>query len=214
MFEVNRLEIQEHSNNTLKKLIISDSCVQGDLLSLSNIALSESLVQHAFSKKQTYYPNQLTYSPKVFIPLTFLCRDVCHYCTFAKTPKKVESPYLSIDEVISIAKEGEHKGCHEALFTLGDKPELRYKAARDALDDMGYRTTNEYVAACAEAVLEHTTLIPHLNPGCLTETELDTLKPLSGSMGLMVESLSSNLCKKGQPHYGSCLLYTSPSPRD
>ena len=203
MFEVNRLEIQEHSNNTLKKLIVSDTCVQGDLLSLSNIALSDSLVQHAFSKKQTYYPNQLTYSPKVFIPLTFLCRDVCHYCTFAKTPKKVESPYLSIDEVIRIAKEGEHNGCHEALFTLGDKPELRYKAARDALEDMGYKTTNEYVAACAEAVLEHTTLIPHLNPGCLTETEMDMLKPLSGSMGLMVESLSSNLCKKGQPHYGS-----------
>ena len=203
MFEVNRLEIQEHSNNSLKKLLTSETCLEDDLLHLSKIALSDSLVQHAFSKKQNYYPDQLTYSPKVFIPLTFLCRDVCHYCTFAKTPKKVESPYLSIEEVIRIAKEGEEKGCHEALFTLGDKPELRYKAARDALAEMGYQTTNEYVAACAEAVLEHTSLIPHLNPGCLTEAELDMLKPLSGSMGLMVESLSANLCKKGQPHYGS-----------
>ena len=203
MFEVNRLEIQEHSNNSLKKLLTSETCLEDDLLHLSKIALSDSLVQHAFSKKQNYYPDQLTYSPKVFIPLTFLCRDVCHYCTFAKTPKKVESPYLSIEEVIRIAKEGEEKGCHEALFTLGDKPELRYKAARDALAEMGYQTTNEYVAACAKAVLEHTSLIPHLNPGCLTEAELDMLKPLSGSMGLMVESLSTNLCKKGQPHYGS-----------
>ena len=203
MFEVNRLEIQEHSNNSLKKLLTSETCLEDDLLHLSKIALTDSLVQHAFSKKQNYYPDQLTYSPKVFIPLTFLCRDVCHYCTFAKTPKKVESPYLSIEEVIRIAKEGEEKGCHEALFTLGDKPELRYKAARDALAEMGYQTTNEYVAACAEAVLEHTSLIPHLNPGCLTEAELDMLKPLSGSMGLMVESLSANLCKKGQPHYGS-----------
>ncbi|MDC1401615.1 7,8-didemethyl-8-hydroxy-5-deazariboflavin synthase CofG, partial [Gammaproteobacteria bacterium] len=203
MFEVNRLEIQEHSNNSLKKLLTSETCLEDDLLHLSKIALTDSLVEHAFSKKQNYYPDQLTYSPKVFIPLTFLCRDVCHYCTFAKTPKKVESPYLSVEEVIRIAKEGEEKGCHEALFTLGDKPELRYKAARDALAEMGYQTTNEYVAACAEAVLEHTSLIPHLNPGCLTETELDMLKPLSGSMGLMVESLSANLCKKGQPHYGS-----------
>ena len=203
MFEVNRLEIQEHSNNSLKKLLTSETCLEDDLLHLSKIALTDSLVEHAFSKKQNYYPDQLTYSPKVFIPLTFLCRDVCHYCTFAKTPKKVESPYLSIEEVIRIAKEGEEKGCHEALFTLGDKPELRYKAARDALAEMGYQTTNEYVAACAEAVLEHTSLIPHLNPGCLTEAELDMLKPLSGSMGLMVESLSANLCKKGQPHYGS-----------
>ncbi|MDA9784973.1 5-amino-6-(D-ribitylamino)uracil--L-tyrosine 4-hydroxyphenyl transferase CofH [Gammaproteobacteria bacterium] len=203
MFEVNRLEIQEHSNNSLKKLLTSETCLEDDLLHLSKIALTDSLVEHAFSKKQNYYPDQLTYSPKVFIPLTFLCRDVCHYCTFAKTPKKVESPYLSIEEVIRIAKEGEEKGCHEALFTLGDKPELRYKAARDALAEMGYQTTNEYVAACAKAVLEHTSLIPHLNPGCLTEAELDMLKPLSGSMGLMVESLSANLCKKGQPHYGS-----------
>lgn len=156
-----------------------------------------------FQKNRLIIQINLHILPRYSYLLLFLCRDVCHYCTFAKTPKKVESPYLSIDEVIRIAKEGEHNGCHEALFTLGDKPELRYKAARDALEDMGYKTTNEYVAACAEAVLEHTTLIPHLNPGCLTETEMDMLKPLSGSMGLMVESLSSNLCKKGQPHYGS-----------
>ena len=94
MFEVNRLEIQEHSNNSLKKLLTSETCLEDDLLHLSKIALTDSLVEHAFSKKQKYYPDQLTYSPKVFIPLTFLCRDVCHYCTFAKTPKKVESPYL------------------------------------------------------------------------------------------------------------------------
>ena len=103
------MEIQEHSNNTLKSLIASERCLHDDLIALSNIALSESLVSESFLKKQKYFSNQLTYSPKVFIPLTFLCRDVCHYCTFAKTPKKVESPYLSIDQVIKIAKEGEER---------------------------------------------------------------------------------------------------------
>ena len=197
------MKIQEQSNQTLKQLIASGSIEFSKLSSLANICLSDALIKASYDKKTTHYKKLLTYSPKVFIPLTFLCRDVCHYCTFAQTPKKVESPYLSIDQVISIAKEGEANGCYEALFTLGDKPELRYRAAREWLLDNGYETTNDYLAACAEAVLNETSLIPHLNPGCLTVDEITKLKPLSGSMGLMVESLSSRLTEKGNPHYGS-----------
>ena len=197
------MKILEQSNQTLKQLIASGSIEFSKLSSLANICLSDALIKASYDKKTTHYKKLLTYSPKVFIPLTFLCRDVCHYCTFAQTPKKVESPYLSIDQVISIAKEGEANGCYEALFTLGDKPELRYRAAREWLLDNGYETTNDYLAACAEAVLNETSLIPHLNPGCLTVDEITKLKPLSGSMGLMVESLSSRLTEKGNPHYGS-----------
>ena len=197
------MKIQEQSNQALKQLIASGSIEFSKLSSLANICLSDALIKSSYDKKTTHYKNLLTFSPKVFIPLTFLCRDVCHYCTFAQTPKKVESPYLSIDQVISIAKDGEAHGCYEALFTLGDKPELRYRAAREWLSANGYKTTNDYLAACAEAVLNETSLIPHLNPGCLTADEITTLKPLSGSMGLMVESLSSRLTEKGQPHFGS-----------
>ena len=197
------MKIQEQSNQALEQLITSESIEFSELSSLANICLSDALIKASYEKKKTYFKDLLTYSPKVFIPLTFLCRDVCHYCTFAKTPKKVKSPYLSIDQVISIAKEGEVNGCHEALFTLGDKPELRYKTARDWLSLNGFKTTNDYLAACADAVLNETSLIPHLNPGCLTSNEITQLKPLSGSMGLMVESLSSRLTERGQPHFGS-----------
>ena len=197
------MKIQEQSNLSLKQLIATGSIDYFELSSLADICLSDALIQSSFEKKKAYFKNLLTYSPKVFIPLTFLCRDVCHYCTFAQTPKKVESPYLSIAQVIAIAKEGEAHGCFEALFTLGDKPELRYKAAREWLEENGFKTTNDYLGACAAAVLKETSLIPHLNPGCLTPNEIKKLKPLSGSMGLMVESLSSRLTEKGQPHYGS-----------
>ena len=197
------MKIQDQSNSALKNLIATGHLPFKSLESLSNIALSQNLIDAAYLKKVSYYRDQVTYSPKVFIPLTFLCRDVCHYCTFAQTPKKVKSPYLSIEEVISLAKDGEAHGCHEALFTLGDKPELRYKAAREALEFMGYSSTNEYLGACAKAVLENTSLIPHLNSGCLTIDEIALLKNVSGSMGLMVESLSKKLTEKGQPHHGS-----------
>src|SRR4249919_2019619 len=106
----------------------------------------------------------VTYSPKVFIPLTKLCRDVCHYCTFAQPPRRGERAYMPLDEVLEIARAGERAGCREALFTLGDKPELRYRAAREELAAMGFASTLEYLAAAARAVLEETTLLPHLNP--------------------------------------------------
>jgi len=145
----------------------------------------------------------VTYSPKVFLPLTQLCRDVCHYCTFAKTPKRLASPFMSVDEVVAVAERGKAIGCKEALFTLGEKPELRYEAARDWLDGHGFASTLEYVAHAAKAVLERTGLLPHINAGCMTAEDLAMLRPVSASMGLMLESTSRRLLEPGQCHHGS-----------
>src|SRR6476469_2572027 len=142
----------------------------------------------------------VTYSPKVFIPLTKLCRDVCHYCTFAHPPRRGERAYMSIDEVLAVARAGAAAGCREALFTLGDKPELRYRAARDELAELGCATTLEYLARAAEAVLERTGLRPHRNPGVLTVDDLRALRPLSASMGIMLETTSERLSRRGGPH--------------
>jgi len=149
------------------------------------------------------FGRNVSYSRKVFIPLTKLCRNVCHYCTFAQPPRNVEQPYLSPAQVLDIARRGQAAGCKEALFTLGDKPELRYQAARDALRNMGYASTLEYVEAMARLVWEETGLLPHLNPGIMTSDELQRLRRVSVSMGLMLESSSSRLCERGMPHWGS-----------
>jgi FO synthase len=145
----------------------------------------------------------VTYSPKVFIPLTTLCRDVCGYCTFARPPRRGERAYLSIDEVLEIARAGAAAGCREALFTLGDKPELRYRVAREELAALGYETTIEYLARAAGAVLDETGLLPHLNPGVMSRDELVALREVSASMGIMLETSSDRLSGKGMPHYGS-----------
>jgi FO synthase len=145
----------------------------------------------------------VTYSPKVFVPLTKLCRDVCHYCTFAQPPRRGERAYMTADEVLAVARAGAEAGCHEALFTLGDKPELRYRAARDELAALGCGTTIEYLARMAELVLSEAGLLPHLNPGVMTRAELELLRPVSASMGLMLESTSLRLAEKGMPHHGS-----------
>ncbi|MGH8220572.1 MAG: 5-amino-6-(D-ribitylamino)uracil--L-tyrosine 4-hydroxyphenyl transferase CofH [Steroidobacteraceae bacterium] len=145
----------------------------------------------------------VTYSRKVFIPLTQLCRDVCHYCTFAKAPRALAAPYLSLAEVLEIARRGAAAGCQEALFTLGDKPELRYARAREALAGLGYASTLEYLGAAARAVHGETGLLPHLNPGVMRREELVRLRPVAVSMGLMLESASERLCARGGPHWGS-----------
>jgi len=145
----------------------------------------------------------VTYSPKVFIPLTKLCRDVCHYCTFARAPRRGERAYMSVDEVLAVARAGAKAGCREALFTLGDKPELRYRAARDELAALGFASTLDYLAHCAEAVLAETSLLPHLNPGVLTREDLAALRPVSASMGLMLETTAERLSGRGGPHFGS-----------
>ena len=145
----------------------------------------------------------VTYSPKVFIPLTTLCRDVCGYCTFARPPRRGERAFMTEDEVLAIARAGTAAGCREALFTLGDKPELRYKVARDELRALGCETTLEYLARCAKLVLEETGLLPHLNPGVMTREELELLRPVSASMGIMLETTADRLGERGGPHWAS-----------
>jgi FO synthase len=149
-------------------------------------------------------PGVITYSRKVFIPLTRLCRDRCGYCTFATVPGRLDSPYLSPDEVLAIARQGAELGCKEALFTLGDRPEDRWRQARDWLDASGYDDTLSYVRAMAVRVLEETGLLPHLNPGVLTWQDFQRLKPVAPSMGMMLETTATRLfTDQGGPHYGS-----------
>ncbi len=145
----------------------------------------------------------VTYSPKVFIPLTTLCRDVCGYCTFARPPRRGERAYLTEEEVLAIARAGAEAGCTEALFTLGDKPELRYKVARAELAELGCRTTIEYLARCARLVLTETGLLPHLNPGVMTRDELIELRPVAASMGIMLETTAERLSARDGPHWAS-----------
>ncbi|WP_424830502.1 5-amino-6-(D-ribitylamino)uracil--L-tyrosine 4-hydroxyphenyl transferase CofH [Ruegeria sp.] len=145
----------------------------------------------------------VTYSPKVFLPLTQLCRDVCHYCTFAQSPKKLDQLYMSPDQVLDVARRGAELGCKEALFTLGERPELRYPAARKALEALGFSSTLDYLGHIAGMVLQETGLLPHLNPGAMTRNEMERLRPVAASMGMMLESGSERLCEKGMPHFGS-----------
>src|SRR6185312_16829066 len=141
----------------------------------------EDLCAEARALRDEGHGKLVTYSPKVFIPLTKLCRDVCHYCTFAQPPRRGERAYLAIDEVLEIARAGEAAGCREALFTLGDKPELRYRVAREELAALGCSSTLEYLARAAKAVLDETGLLPHLNPGVLTRADFELLRPVSAS---------------------------------
>ncbi|WP_436523477.1 bifunctional FO biosynthesis protein CofGH [Actinoplanes sp. HUAS TT8] len=149
-------------------------------------------------------PGVVTFSKKVFIPLTRLCQDRCHYCTFATVPHRLPAAFLERDEVLEIARQGAAQGCKEALFTLGDRPEERWPAARQWLDERGYDSTLDYVRACAIAVLEETGLLPHLNPGVMSWAELQRLKPVAPSMGMMLETTATRLWSEpGGPHYGS-----------
>jgi FO synthase len=157
----------------------------------------------ARSRRDARGPVRMTYSRKVFIPLTRLCADVCHYCTFAATPSQVEAPYLSLEQVLKIAHDGAAVGCKEALFTLGDAPERRYQAARDWLTQHGFARTIDYVRHCAEVVLKETGLLPHINTGVLDEDDWRLLRPVMASGGLMLESSSDRLLAKGAAHHGS-----------
>src|SRR6202051_825143 len=161
------------------------------------------LVDAAGRLRDEGHGRHLSYSRKVFIPLTHLCRDVCHYCTFAERPRARRSAYLSAEEVVSIAKAGQAAGCTEALFTLGDKPELRYRAAREALAELGHKTTIGYLRAMCALVLKETNLLPHVNPGVMSSDEIASLREVSASQGIMLESTSETLCQQGGVHYGS-----------
>jgi FO synthase len=146
---------------------------------------------------------RVSFSRKVFIPLTQLCRDSCHYCTFARPPRRGERPYLTPEQVLAVAEAGRTAGCKEALFTLGDQPELRYAAARAALAEMGAQSTLAYLEASAGLVLRATGLLPHLNPGVMSEDWLRRLRPVSVSQGIMLETVAERLAERGGPHFGS-----------
>jgi FO synthase len=161
------------------------------------------LLSEAVALREAGHGRHITFSKKVFVPLTKLCRDVCHYCTFAETPSRQQSAYLTLDEVLTIAEQGRRTGCNEALFTLGDKPELRYPSARRELQALGFSSTLAYLAHVAAETLKRTGLLPHLNPGVMTREEMTMLRPVSASMGLMLENVSPRLCERGGPHFGS-----------
>lgn len=163
----------------------------------------DQLLPEAAALRDAGHGQLISYSRKVFIPLTQLCRDVCHYCTFAKTPAHLEKLYMTPGDILAVAREGAAAGCQEALFTLGDKPELRYESARNALAELGYQSTHDYLLAMAKLVHEETGLLPHLNPGVMSREELAAAREVSVSQGIMLESASQRLCTKGGPHYGS-----------
>ncbi len=187
----------------IKPLIASSQRLSAhDAYGLLELGL-DVLMPAAAARRDAAHGGVVSYSRKVFIPLTQLCRDVCHYCTFAHSPRNGEAPYLAIEKVLAIARAGAAAGCKEALFTLGDKPELRYHAARQALDEMGFATTLDYLAEVARVVYAETGLLPHVNPGLLDINELRQLREVSISQGIMLESSSERLCERGGPHFGS-----------
>src|SRR4051794_6499091 len=161
------------------------------------------LIAEAAALRDSAHGRLISYSRKVFIPLTKLCRDVCHYCTFAEVPRAGKSVYLLSDEVLAVARAGAAAGCTEALFTLGDKPEQRYQGARDALKALGHETTMSYLTAMCALVLHKTGLLPHANPGVMTREEIASLREVTASQGVMLESTSERLCRQGGAHYGS-----------
>ena len=174
-----------------------------ECFALTEYADLEALMRAAAARRDAAHGAVVTYSRKVFIPLTRLCRDVCHYCTFAQPPRQGEAAFLTLDQVLAIARAGAAAHCKEALFTLGDKPELRYRAAREELARLGHQTTLSYLAAAAGAVFEETGLLPHVNPGLLDASDIAVLRRVSVSQGIMLESAAERLCKRGGPHHGS-----------
>ena len=197
MIEVQRIQ------SLIDARLAGDVLAESEALLLAEAQDTAALARASASLRDSGFANVVTYSRKVFIPLTTLCRDVCHYCTFAKTPRHIASAFLSVNEVLDSCRSAAALGCKEALFTLGEKPELRYRVAREALADLGFATTLDYVAHVAGRVLEETGLLPHINAGCMTSAEMDKLRAVSASMGLMLESAAERLCQKGVPHYGS-----------
>jgi FO synthase len=161
----------------------------------------ESLFHAAADVREQRTGRVVTYSRKVFIPLTNLCRDRCGYCTFARTPDDPRAHTMAPEEVLKVAEAGRRAGCKEALFSLGERPELRYAEYRDWLDDRGYKSTIDYLAAMCRLVFDQTGLLPHANPGTMSREEVESLRPFSPSMGMMLESVSKRLLRVGQAHH-------------
>jgi FO synthase len=191
------------SQKTRSRIAPDATLSRAEALALADCDDLDALMHAAASRRDAAHGNVVSYSRKVFIPLTKLCRDVCHYCTFAQPPRAGEAAFLSLDEVLAIARAGKEAGCKEALFTLGDKPELRYRAAREALGQLGHETTLSYLAEAARVVFDETGLLPHVNPGLLDADDIAALRKVSASQGIMLESAAERLCQRGGPHFGS-----------
>lgn len=187
----------------LAKAASGQALAQSERRALSLVEETAQLMVIAADLRDKGHGNVISYSRKVFIPLTHLCRDVCHYCTFARPPRAGERAYLPLSEISAVARAGVAAGCTEALFTLGDKPERRYRLAREELAALGHQTTLSYLAEAAREVLKIGGIFPHLNPGLMSAQDLENLRPLSVSMGVMLEGLSPHLEQKGGAHYGS-----------
>src|SRR3974390_2983403 len=174
-----------------------DAISDADALAFADVTDIVALMRRAAPLRDRGFNTSITYSRKVFIPLTHLCRDSCHYCAFARAPRRGERIFMSPEDVLAVARQGEAVGCTEALFTLGDKPELRYRPAKDALHDLGYESTLDYLRAMAALVIEKSSLLPHLNPGVMSAADIAALRPVSASMGLMLEETSAHLTTRG-----------------
>ena len=161
----------------------------------------EKLIDAASSKRDKHWGNVISYSRKIFVPLTNMCRDTCSYCTFVKHPDDPEAKIMSPQEVLLSAREGEEKGCKELLFSLGEKPEKRYAKPKRALEALGYEAMTDYLTDMCKLVIEKTSLLPHVNAGTLSEYEIMKLKNVCASMGMMLETTSKRLTQKGGPHY-------------
>ena len=176
---------------------------RGEALALAERCDAPALMARAAELTLRGFGRRVSYSRKVFIPLTQLCRDVCHYCTFAGAPRKGARAFLTPAQVLDIARAGANAGCHEALFTLGDQPELRFGLARDELAELGFATTLDYLEHCARLVFEQTGLLPHLNAGSMASGKFAQLRRVSASMGSMLESSAERLAQNGGPHHRS-----------
>ena len=195
--------MNESQQTILRRAAEDRPLSQPEALALADWSDSAALCEAAAAVRDRASGPLVSYSRKLFLPLTHLCRDVCHYCTFARTPRHLESAYMPLEQVLEQARAAAAVGCKEALFTLGEKPELRYRSAREALAEMGFATTLEYVAQAAAKVTAETGMLAHINAGNMTDEEIEMLRPVSASMGLMLESASERLCEHGMPHFGS-----------
>ena len=173
-----------------------------EVMTLAKMPLPD-LMAGAAALRDDAHGDRITFSPKVFIPLTMLCRDRCGYCTFAKPPARLDSPYMTPEAVLEIARHGAAAGCHEALFTLGEAPEDRYPDAAAWLAEHGFGSTVDYLVSVAGIVLAETGLLPHANAGALSHGELERLRAVSPSQGMMLETLAERLGERGQPHAGA-----------
>ena len=160
------------------------------------------LLSRAAAVRDRFWGDNVTYSRKVFVPLTNMCRDTCGYCTFVKHPSDPDARIMTPEQVLKVAKKGIENGCKELLFSLGEKPELRYEQAKKSLAKLGYESMTQYLADMCALVLKETNLLPHVNAGTLSDDEIDLLKPVSASMGMMLETVSRRLVRKGMPHHG------------